>query len=219
MENFLLDLFNLNNEFSKTRSKEWSITQLCCELNIQVGQLGYLIIRQNDKTQGDFVKEIGRNISSIPNELSGCILQIGTLVKILNLDLKKFVKNVFKKRKTLNKNSDLILYSQLSCLSQRILESSMVIDGYRFVRDLDKFYNVNEKDFLVDHITRITAIILTFIKRYKVNFVKEFYIMRNDIKQFLQDFDNYITIRESIKQNNIKLLTFFHENILFLSNK
>ena len=219
MENFLLDLFNLHNEFGKTRPKKWSIMQLCCELNVQVGQLGYLIINKDNELQGEFVGEVGRNINSIPDELSDCILQVGTIVKILDLNLKKFVKRVFKKRRILNKNTDLMLYSQLSCLSQRVLESSMRIDGYKFVRELDKFYNSNEKDFLIDQITRITAILLTFIKRYKIKFMDEFYNMRSDARKFLKDFDNYIAKKEDIRQENIKLLTFFQEKMLLLSNE
>ena len=199
----LQETFILHKKFDKTRGKKWSILQVFCELNIQVGQLGFLIINNYNKQYKEFLEEKDRNINNINDEICDCVLQIGTILNIFDFNIFKIFKDFSKYRKKLENNS-IFLYSSLSCFSQRLLESALRIENYRFRKNISKYYKNDEKLFIYDQIGKMIIILLKFIKIFKINIFKEFRDMEQDATKFLNNYEAFsIKQIEACEKNNI----------------
>lgn len=185
LKNYYDKAIKLNNDFSITRSFEWTPLLILNELHIQVGHI-YNIVYKSEA-----VNEKNRDFNDMGDEISDVFLQLIALSDSMNIDLYHIEK--LKKLKEENWLSLPILLGQLN-------ESIMEKYGYRFPKERVGFKTLDL--FIENRILRIFDITCQIAEKYNLDIEKEFDKMLKDANNFLNNFSLKYTPKNFIDTYN-----------------
>lgn len=167
-----MNAIKLSDDFSITRTKEWTPLIILNELSIQIGHI-YNIIYSSES-----INEDSRNFCNLGDELSDVILQLIALANIQNINLYNIVY-----LKQMQENSWFAIPVILGQINEAIMEQQ----GYRFLKPRTGFENINM--FIENRIMRLFDIIFQIADKHNLDLVKEFSLMLEDANAFLTRFE------------------------------
>lgn len=161
----------LVSDFDITKKKKWNPQIYLNELYVQLGHV-YSVLIPDENTE-----EKNRKIDNLGDELSDVLLQLINLAKIMNINMYDI------------KEYDSYKYDNidgLSVLLGQLTEAIMETYQCRFKKSRDGFDS--SYDFIKDRLFKLFIISFNISKKYKLDMIKEFELMKKDAHNFLNRF-------------------------------
>lgn len=185
LNNYYDKAVKLSNDFSITRSFEWTPLLILNELHIQVGHIYNVVYKSKA------VNETDRDFNDMGDEISDVLLQLIALSDSMNIDL-FHLKNL----NQIKEDNWLSLPILLGQLNEAIMEKY----GYRFPKKRIGFETIEL--FIENRILRIFDITCQIANKYKLNIEQEFSRMLDDANNFLEKFSCTHKIKDFIDTYN-----------------
>ena len=190
MKQFVEDIIKLRRYFKITESKKWDFYKGVNELIVQIGHLG-IALHSKFKTE-DFeeVREKGRIIENIADELSDCLLQVVPLMLSVGFSEKEVLDVIQKRRVSISQTPVQVQYQKLIIIASQLVESSMKIFTIRFAKKRDDYYT-SEESFIRDRLSQFLVCLLDLYTFFEIDIYQSFYDMREEAENFLSYYSNF----------------------------
>ncbi len=167
------EAIKLKIRFKLTEPREWDSLTTTLEAIVQVGHV-YNVLYSNIES----VKEVGRNINNIGDELSDVILQLSYLAYLEKVDINEIINN-----NEFNSN-------EIECfpiLIGQLTEALMEENGYRFKKKRKNYDST--KDFVTDRINKLYNLLFNYCETNNIDIIEQFKLMLKDAHRFLDGFN------------------------------